>query len=357
MPTTFAPTSIEVFPEINQVLGSLNLGELKDCDVTAFGGRNENWAGITSTGSPVFVKRVRGELARQQIQRSVGFDEAVGLAGRTELLSPRLLGHDEEARLVVTDLLREAPNGAELFVEGRFDEDLAHRAGRAVGLLHATDADSLRDRPDTTEPWLPNPALNEAVPLRAYLHFTMAEVTFWRIIHADPALCEAVERLRERERTAPRCPVHCDVRLDQFLLHEGRLYLIDGEEFRLADPARDVGAFIGDCLHHALRTLSACDEEPSHDALVERGTRELTRTRPALSAFWAGYRSAYGEVDPELAVRAVAFAGWQLIDRALALAGMASRLGATARAAMGIGRTALLDPERYVAAMGLGRPA
>lgn len=361
MRTTFAPTSLEDSPEINRLLGELNLGELSDGEVTAFGGRNDNWAGVTSTGSAVFVKRVGGELAGDQIRRSVGFDAAVERSGRTELLSPRLLGHDEEARLMVTDLLREAPTAADLFADGRFDEELAHRAGRAVGLLHETDPATLHTRLDTTRPWLPNPALNRAVPLRAFLHFTIAEITFWQIVHADSALCAAIERLREREGAAEGCPVHCDVRLDQFLHHDGLLYLIDGEEFRLADPARDVGGFVGDCLHHILRGLSGgpgesgCADEPSHDALVERGTRDLARTRPVLTAFWDGYRSARGTVDPELAVRATAFAGWQLIDRALAIAGMSSRLGAGARAAMGIGRTALLAPERYAAALGLGR--
>jgi hypothetical protein len=62
-------------------------------------------------------------------------------------------------------------------------------------------------------------------------------------------------------------------------------------------------------------------------------------------------------VDADLALRATAFAGWHLMDRAMAGAALNSRLTALSRAAMGIGRQAMREPHRFVASLGLGGPA
>src|SRR5687768_7358133 len=48
-------------PEVNAVLQRLGLGVLDGDGVSAFAGRNNNWAGRTSNGSAVFVKRLDGD--------------------------------------------------------------------------------------------------------------------------------------------------------------------------------------------------------------------------------------------------------------------------------------------------------
>jgi hypothetical protein len=78
----------------------------------------------------------------------------------------------------------------------------------------------------------------------------------------------------------------------------------------------------------------------------------LAERRPIVASFW----NAYADVrhpDPGLAVRATAFAGWHLLDRAAAGAARSARLAAPLRAAMGVGRQALATPERFTATIGL----
>ncbi|MER0483732.1 class V lanthionine synthetase subunit LxmK [Streptomyces sp. Edi2] len=363
MRTTFDPVALRDAPGVNEFLGRIGLGELADPDVASLIGRNDNWAGVTSRGVAVFVKRVLGGAgtAKRQIRRSLAFEATVGRVGREELLTPTVLGHGEAAPLIVTELLTDAVNGTELAERGTFEEDLSHRAGRAVGLLHGAPTEGAAPALDTSAPALPNVAWCDALPLPLFLNLSFAEVSLWNIVHADRELCAALARLRRWESAAERRPVHCDLRLDQFLLAGGLLHLIDGEEFRLADPARDVGSFAGEWLHRALGGLAGgrtehgrIDRGPSHEELVATGTRELARLQPRIAEFWTGYRSARAAVDSGLAVRATAFAGWHLIDRALGAAEQSSRLSAATRAAMGVGRTALVHPEKFVRTLGLG---
>lgn len=91
----------------------------------------------------------------------------------------------------------------------------------------------------------------------------------------------------------------------------------------------------------------------SHNLIVERGSAEIAQVRPLVSAFWQGYRDSSVPIDPGLAERATSFAGWHLLDRLLATAGMQTRLRPVDLAAAGIGRTALLAPARFTATIGI----
>jgi hypothetical protein len=144
------------------------------------------------------------------------------------------------------------------------------------------------------------------------------------------------------------------------LVTDGVTYLNDWEEFRLGDPARDVGGFAGEWLYRAVLGLPPETDdrltpvvEATDAEIVERGVRELTRLRPRIRSFWSGYRTARPTVDPELAERATAFAGWHLLDRLFAVAVERPRLLAVQRAAAGVGRTALLAPDRFTTTLGL----
>lgn len=388
---TYQPVPLGGAPEVNEFLDSLGLGRLADGEVTAYPGRNDNWVGTTSRGVGVFVKRVAAsrEEAARRIRRSAALDAVIRRAEQPELRTPGLLGRDESRHLVAYELLDGVSTGAELAAAGQFDDELARRAGRLTGLLHNAPYDGVDPAPDTTPPVLPDLSMNEALPLPMFMSLTFAEVNLWGLVQRDEVLVAGLRDLRRREQHVPHRPVHCDLRLDQFLrTDDGHLYLTDGEEFRLADPARDVGAFAGEWLYQAVIGIPGAGAEgangpgadgpradgpgadgpeadgassrgigvePSHDDVVVRGSRNLAGLRPRIEAFWAGYRSVCEEADAELAVRATAVAGWHLIDRALASAAKNARLLALTRAAMGIGRTALADPERFVAALGLGR--
>ncbi|MEH1017021.1 class V lanthionine synthetase subunit LxmK [Micromonospora sp. CPCC 206060] len=347
------PLSLSDFPEVNAFLTELGLGELDPDTVRACTGRNTNWSGHTSTGAAVFVKRLDGDLADAHRR----YDRLLDLDGRdTEaadwLRFPALLGADRDRRLVVFEWLAEARPGSELAADDLFDGDLCRRAGRMVGELHRS-ADALDRSPYP----LPPTSVLRAMPLAVFHQSRGPELRFWRILQQDDQLVAALNQLREAERTsAPRRPCHCDLRFDQFLRDGDLLYLLDGEEFRMADPARDVGAFAGEWLHTAIRRVNADLGEQvrlTHEEVVARGTAEIGRVRPLVTSFWTGYLDSGVPIDPTLAERATAYAGWHLLDRLLAAAGARTRLRAVDLAAAGVGRTALLSPASFIGTLGL----
>lgn len=368
----YRPTELETVPAVTALLERLGLGRLDAEAVTAFGGRNDNWAGPTTAGEPVFVKTLAplpdGEGC-PELDRSLSFEElAARLAPRSPLRSPGLLGADPAAAVMVHRLVPGARSGAELALDGEFDDDLCRRAGRAVGTLHGLGpVDGL----DTSEPPLPPLAWLEALPWSAVQERSMAQIAAWQLVQDDSEVVAALHRLRELERTVPRTPAHCDLRFDQFIRAgegTGELYLVDWEEFRLADPARDVGAFAGEWLFHATYSVFAPTEaEPggreedagfglTHEEIVARGSASLRRHLPRVAAFWQGYLECRPDghaLDAQLPERAAAYAGWHMYDRLIATAESHATLNPVARAAAGIGRTVLLDPSAAARTLGL----
>lgn len=330
-------------------LGELGLGAPAG-DGSAPAGRNRNWAGSTTSGLRVFVKHLDGgpRDARRRLRRTVEFAAAMQSAG---LPTPRPLGACDEHFVLVSELIDDATSGAELALADTFDPQLAATAGEIVARLHSSPADAASD---TSRPPLPDPDLLSAIPLATYLRLSNAELTFWRLVQSDPAIAASVSRLLADSDRAPRVPAHCDLRLDQFLRSGDRLLLTDGEEFRSADPARDVGSFAGEWLFRSIAGLVTDPEIATADEAQIIGTavRRLAERRPIVASFW----TAYAEVcdpDPGLAARATAFAGWHLLDRAAAGASRSARLAAPLRAAMGVGRQALATPERFAPTIGL----
>lgn len=317
-------------------------------------GRNQNWAGSTSTGLRVFVKHLRGSArdARARLRRTVAFAEAMHSAG---LPSPRPLGACDEHLVVVTELVDEATSGADVAQNGTFDPAMAASAGEIVARLHSSPAGAALD---ISRPPLPDPDFLSAIPLSTYLQLSNAELTFWRLVQSDPTIVESVSRLLAGSDRAPHGPAHCDLRLDQFLHSGDRLLLTDGEEFRAADPARDVGSFAGEWLFRSVAGLVTDPElataAPATDdaQIIGTAVRRLAERRPIVESFWNAYANVR-DPDPDLAVRATAFAGWHLLDRAAAGASRSARLTAPLRAAMGVGRQALASPERFAATLGL----
>jgi aminoglycoside phosphotransferase (APT) family kinase protein len=321
-------------------------------DGSAPAGRNHNWAGSTARGRRVFVKQLRGSRgdARRRLRRTLAFEQAIGSAA---VPSPRLLGICEKHLVLVTELVEDATSGAELADAGEFGPALAAEAGHLVARLHSAPAGTA---PDTSRPPLPDPALLSALPLATYLRSSNAELAFWRLVQSDPAIAGSVTRLLSGSDRAPHVAAHCDLRLDQLLRSGGRLLLTDGEEFRRADPARDVGSFAGEWLFRAVNGLAtdtpAGDRETTEAQIIRTASRRLAERRPIVASFWAAYAGTR-RPDPGLAVRATAFAGWHLLDRAVAGAARSARLAAPLRAAMGVGRQALATPDRFAATIGL----
>lgn len=324
---------------VDACLAKLGLGALVPESVAAHPGRHDKCSGMTSEGRGVFVKRetVPG-LARV---RAV---ENLHLPG---VHRPALLGVDEEERLVVHELLAPAVTADELVRKSRFGPGAARDVGEAVGSLHRAPPPGPQEDAslDPGTLVLPPAEQLEAIPLSWYTGASGAEIQLWRLLQRDAGLCDAVRALRRREREVRCVPAHCDVRLDQVLFLDGTAYLVDWEEFRVADAARDIGAVLGEWLFEAMaaayRPARAGERPAGGPAQV---AAELAGVQPLMTAFWRGYCAVRAPDDPGLPQRAASFAGWHLLDRLLTHGAGMVRLGAFHHAVFGMARTALLAP-------------
>ncbi|MBT2446170.1 class IV lanthionine synthetase subunit LxmK [Streptomyces sp. ISL-43] len=351
------PVDLDGVPEVDSLLARLGVGILDRATVQANPGRNDNWSGKTADGTDVFVKRINGPDREARLERTTAFCAAAG----DRVATPRLLGSDPENGLLVFARLLESRSGAELAADDAFDEVLAEQAAVAVAAVHGLDPAGF----DTAPHPLPPTGNLDAVPYAFFTGATAAELATWRLMHGDPQLAEALRRLRraDDESVPSRCPIHGDMRLDQFLLAGGRLYLTDFEEARIGDPARDLGAFAGEWLFQAalripvtLAESSPIGHTPTHEEIIATGVGEIEQRSPIVRRFYAAYlehapRSVRD--DGELSARAAAYAGWHMMDRMLATASSSTRLSPVSKAAAGIGRTVLLSPAEFTSSLGL----
>lgn len=351
------PADLAGFPAVEQLLTRLGLGTFTGHDLTARPGRNENWAGTTTSGTAVFVKQLgRGDAeSAGRIRRATSFEQLLASSAAGSLRAPSCLGW-EDGFMVFTLVVADGRTGLELALADEFDERRAGEVGMAIAHLHSLSATAELD--DTPPPFPPFSWL-DGLPWEVYGTASAGMLELWRTIHGDPQLRADIRAIARRDAKAPRVPAHCDLRLDQLLYDAGTLLVSDWEDFRLADPARDVGAFAGEWLYRTVLTLPAFGDNLGHSTddtattdLVAHGVAQLERIRPIIHAFWTAY-TADREPDPELALRATAIAGWHLFDRLMAAAPDVPRLSATQRAAAGIGRIMLHRPADAAALIGL----
>ncbi|WP_082468808.1 class V lanthionine synthetase subunit LxmK [Sciscionella sediminilitoris] len=324
----------------DSLLERLGLGPLRRESVTEHRGRWRAITGVTRQGAPVFVKHITDPAV---FARAVAFERfAVTLP---DLPRPRCLGWDTRESLIVFAHLRGTVDGLRAAEQGSFDVPAAAELGRILALLHgAPVAGDCPLRP--AEQPHPPVALLESVTLPAFLEASGAELELLGILHGDGELAAAATRLAEEARAVAPVPCHADLRLDQLLLGAGGIWLADWDQACRTDPARDIGAFLGEWLYRSARKIGSG---------AAAGIADFGSTRPLVAEFWSTYRSARTGADEKLARRSVAFAGWHQIDRVLAIARSRARLHPVERAAVGIGRVALLSPADLTEAVGLCR--
>lgn len=345
-----------ILPALDSLLSRLNLGYFDSNRIKTYPGRHINWSGATSSGAPIFVKWVADDLpdARIRLKRMISLEK---LQNELEnpVARPRCLGWDETSRLIVFEQLTPASNGAELADDGRFCDATARTVGKIVADLH-NSPDQDRGWIDSSLPRFPPAAELDALPMEAYANACAAELELWRLLHGDQRLTSTLKSLKNQERTVEQRPTHCDLRLDQIVESRGRIHLSDWDEFRLADPARDIGAFIGEWLFRSVLKLTedAADSAFSDSDIRTRGAAEFAAIRPRVVAFWHEYRAHRPIDDPGFVRRVVSFVGWHQFERLLSSAHGRSRLLPIERAVAGIGRAVLLDPDRFVSTLGLG---
>jgi hypothetical protein len=343
---------------VDTVLRSLDLGRFVDAGLPAPNGRNTSYAGTTESGQDVFVKVLSGPPGdvADRVSRALTFQRHLEDGRFAGLRAPRCLGADEAAGVLVFELLRDARTVRDLAADGEFGEDLGRRLGAAIGSLHAAPP---APGMDTSRPPYPPGEPLTALPARVFENSSAAALQAWALMQRDRVVIDTVRALRTRNDGTVLRPVHCDLRLDQVLWHDGELSVVDWEEFRLAEPARDVGALVGEWLHRAVMTIPAAgdpdmpDVTLTHEQILATGAAAIDEFRPWVASFYAGYLAVRGDQDDRFAARCCAFAGWHLLDRMVAAAERLPVLGPVERAGAGIGRTILAAPDRFVATLGL----
>lgn len=364
-----APIDLDGHPDVVALLQTHGWGRLLPAETTSPAGRNAVWIGRTDRDEHLFVKRLLGppsDIPRRMARLLAfqRFSERAFTADRWP--APTLLHADPTAGILVHRAVPDAVAAARHVVDETFTVELADRIGAALATVHgaevpAADLADLEDAPLR----FPSPELLEALPAGMFEGASFGELQAWRLLQGDTELHTAIDRLVHVEDAAPRVPIHADFRLDQVLVEttpDGamRVLLVDWEEFRRGDAARDVGAYAGEWLYRSVLDIVTTrgGQRPivtdlTHAEILRRGVDNLQRLIPFVESFARGYRRTRPDLDGDFADRATAFAGWHTMDRLLASSARLARITGIERAAAGIGRTALLHPDRFVAALGL----
>lgn len=357
------PIDLDQHADVEAFLIRSGLGALDKESLTSPPGRNAIWIGRTSSGKRVFVKQLQGlaEDLPPRLRRLLAFQRfSEHSLPADQKVGPRLVDFDPVANIVVFEEIDAPQNGAQLTIDEAFTNHHAHLVGRLLATVHATSHDP-HDDLDTSPFVFPSTVVLQAIPSQMFDTLSFGEIQAWALLQQDADLIASVERLLEMERCAPRSPTHGDFRLDQLLFVDHGVYLADWEEFRLGDSARDVGAFAGEWLYRSALdiTTSRGGQAPvgkdlTHQEIMHRGAANLERLVPRVRSFWSGYREKRPVLDPLFVERATAFAGWHAIDRLLAGGTRSTKLTGIERAAAGIGRCVLVQPDRFSAVIGLG---
>lgn len=371
---------MRIDPRLDDFLESVGLGRHRPDTAKELNGRNANFLVVTTTDKPLFVKRITMEHsdAVERHAACVAFERLrrSNPAIRSSLGTVPLRAADAELGFLIYDALPGGKSLAELGraslvagegEEGPEPEEFAADLGRILAAVHRLDPEGVPPRAD--QPRLPPIAALDHLSWESYQSMSAPSLRIWNRLQNDAAAGDALRTLRSDEDEAlaggTAVPIHGDVRLDQFLLGEdARVRLIDLEEFRLGDAARDVGAMVGEWLHRATLELvgdrddvaAVADLELTHDEVIANGAAALDRKRPVIDAFFTAYRTARASSDcddPHFVDRVTRFAGWHMFDRLIAVAEHSSRVSALHWAAAGIGRQTLLSPRAAAPALGL----
>ncbi len=358
-PTIPAEVTHAVSATVSSILRDRGLPVVSAVDSRPLLGRNRSWLMELESGARVFVKQIDPAVAGPSaFRRSVAYGQFARENQDHAPSSPQLLGYSETDGLLIFE---ECPgtNAATLLAQEQLPSDFPMRAGELLAQLHGG---RVTDLPDAQPPSPPHLMLAAGIPAHRFFDFTIAEISLWHKLQADVPLIAAAQHLRELEAAHRYAPTHNDVRLDQFHVQGHELSLVDWEEFGYGDPARDLGALAGELIYRAVldtvTTRGSGDFVPpsefdSHLATTLIAQR-IESVVPQVKALWLTYRLHSERTDRELSVRATAHAGWHLVDRTIARAPLVSRLPGIERAAAGIGRRALLSPERFAQLLGFG---
>lgn len=299
-------------------------------DSVSLGARNRVERVTLRSGSTFVISRW-GELAgdaahrfRRVVQAHDGrFDEC------TRFRVPRLYGADGTTGTTAHEYVR----SQDRMFTGR-------EAFAALSELHSQPTSPDLDR---SLPSLPRIAPWEGLEMSAWQSLSTGELEAWGLIQS----VDLREAMLAMLAPAPVVPVHGDARRNNLLIDDrGMVTVVDWEEFRAGDGARDIGFLFGDMLESELRcVLREVREAQGTLALADAAEQAVTKATSFWADGWAAY-VAHRTPESGFLSRSVRFAGWRLAESALAEGATRVRLTADTRAVLGVGLTFLRHPER-----------
>jgi thiamine kinase-like enzyme len=342
----------------NTVLHSLTGLGYEVSDNTEFRGKmGRNISGtVHFTDTTIFVKNIRGMDGHGRFDRSRAFDTC-GIKPSSPFNTPKLLHADRDSLTVIHEFIDDADSLGESFLSGEVTDGRLADIAATLAAFHCSypkDVEQAQRTPPPIPPWGRN-----AVHIEVVEGATSGYLDVWRIIQGDNELRVALQRLVTGEYD-PR-PIHGDLRMDQFLAAGSTIWMIDWEEFRLGDPARDIGSLAGELLYSRMRRLTERTDNSSapltESDILRNGAELIDLAKKDISLLWKSYVHNTTTMDEHLATRSAKYIGWQLFDRALATGSYFGRISASDRAIAGIGRSLILHGAAYLSVVGLGEEA
>jgi len=291
-------------------------------EVAALRGRNLNLRVERRRASGYLIKKPDPGMqgSRETVAMEAAFYDLCRRQPRLAELErwlPRLHRRDAADGLLVTELLADHlplwHHGPAKLVAP------CHELGALLGTLHrlfrnpeAERLSGLPELPDTA-PW----ALTVFRPrIELLTRMSGAQRRMLALVQQQPKTTAVLEASLPEWRRETL--IHGDVRSENVLAGERGIVLVDWELVQWGDPAWDVAGGLQDLLLYWLRSLPTAPELSPEQRAARAGC-PLSKLRPAILAFWRGYRQA-ADQKPEatgaLLHRAIRFSAARLLQSA-----------------------------------------
>ncbi|MDY6052401.1 MAG: class V lanthionine synthetase subunit LxmK [Rothia sp. (in: high G+C Gram-positive bacteria)] len=350
----------DVRQHVQKLLPEDYYGRVQAVSSPSFRGRNKSWILTFDDGDKVFLKQVNKTIAGPYaFDRSVNFAKFSDSNPTNVPNSPKLLASHRPSGLLAFEYCN-GESLAKLLVDETIPDSFSRQVGSSLAKLHAGPTDNLQE---VAHPSPPVQMLKQGISYQRLTAFSLAEISLWSKLQQDQELVDCAVALKAAEENHSVSPVHGDLRLDQYQMHQNQLNLLDWEEFGVGDPARDLGTFAGEWIYRGVldtvTTRGGAEEPPqqfSEESANQRIAERIGHLVPNIQVMWEAYCQERHDDDYHaLASRSVAFLGWHLIDRTIARASSVAKLPGIERAAAGIGRRILLEPQKYTQILGFER--
>ncbi|WP_238989617.1 phosphotransferase [Staphylococcus sp. MI 10-1553] len=262
--------------------------------------------------------------------------------------SPELLDYDKNELDLYFEWL-EGGISLEDFLLEKSDclENKIKIASNALAIIHTTnnwivDVDKEKSLPNRR-------SLMIAINKYDYASCTGAELELFALLHQDKKFIESLFDENDENNENDECLCHGDVRLDQFIWYQNKMYIIDFEELRIGDGTRDLAGIIGSIYFNCLlktfskTTQETSDEKEIESQFVERGMAYIEEMIPIMKSAY----EAYSIVKPINKINLSINIGWFIIERIMSRAKYSFKLSATDKAILGIGREIILSPNKF----------